>query len=75
MEALYVPLIIRGCIPEHTDFRPQLRSRDQTQAFAFFIKHFHLTADSTEIPVGQCAKTFDELKGGDSRKKISPLSV
>lgn len=30
---------------------------DQTQALAFFIKHFHLTADSATIPVGQYVKS------------------
>jgi dienelactone hydrolase len=37
---------------------------DQVQAYAFFLKHFHLTADSAEIPVGPYVQTYDELKGG-----------
>src|SRR5204863_9379574 len=36
---------------------------DQEQAFEFFIKHFQLTADRAEIPVGQYVKTFGELTG------------
>lgn len=47
---------------------------DQQQASAFFIKHFRLTADAEEIPVGQYVKTYDELKG-ESPKTISLLSV
>jgi dienelactone hydrolase len=48
---------------------------DQAQAFAFFIKHFHLTADSTEIPVGQYVKTFDELKGGIPDDNLTILGL
>jgi len=48
---------------------------DQAQAFAFFIKHFHLTADSTEIPVGQYVKTYDELKGGIPEDNLTILGL
>jgi dienelactone hydrolase len=48
---------------------------DQAQAFAFFIKHFHLTADSVEIPVGQYVKTYDELKGGIPEDNLTILGL
>ena len=48
---------------------------DQAQAFAFFIKHFHLTADSREIPVGQYVKTYDELKGGIPDDNLTILGL
>jgi hypothetical protein len=48
---------------------------DQAQAAAFFIKHFGLKADSTEIPVGQYAKTFDELKGGIPEDNLTILGL
>ena len=48
---------------------------DQDQALAFFIKHFHLTADSAEVPVGQYLKTFDELKGGIPADNLTILAL
>ena len=48
---------------------------DQAQAFAFFIKHFHLTADSREIPVGQYVKAYDELKGGIPDDNLTILGL
>ena len=48
---------------------------DQAQAFAFFIKHFHLTADSAEIPVGQYVKSYDELKGGIPEDNLTILGL
>jgi dienelactone hydrolase len=48
---------------------------DQAQAFAFFIEHFHLTADSVEIPVGQYVKTYDELKGGIPEDNLTILGL
>jgi dienelactone hydrolase len=48
---------------------------DQTQAFAFLIKHFHLSADSAEIPVGQYVKTFDELKGQLLENNLTIVSL
>ncbi len=48
---------------------------DQEQAFAFFIKHFQLTADSAEIPVGQHVKTFDELTGGIPPDNLTILGL
>ena len=48
---------------------------DRAQAFAFFIKHFHLTADSAETPVGQYVKTFDELKGGIPPDNLTILGL
>lgn len=37
---------------------------DRLQAYDFFVKHFHLTAGSSEIPVGEDVKTYNELQGG-----------
>jgi dienelactone hydrolase len=48
---------------------------DQAQAFAFFIKHFHLTAGSAETPVGQYVKTFDELKAGIPEDNLTILGL
>jgi len=48
---------------------------DQTQALAFFIKYFHLTADSAEAPVGQYVKTYDELKVGIPQDNLTILSL
>ncbi len=48
---------------------------DQNQALAFFIKHFHLTSDSAEVPVGQYLKTFDELKGGIPPDNLTILAL
>ena len=48
---------------------------DQAQATAFFIKHFGLNASSAEIPVGQYAKTFNELKGGIPDDNLTILGL
>jgi len=48
---------------------------DQAQAFGFFIKHFRLTADSKEIPVGQYVKAYDELKGGIPEDNLTILGL
>ena len=48
---------------------------DRTQAYAFFIRQFHLTADRAEIPVGQYVKTFDELKGGIPQDNLTILGL
>jgi hypothetical protein len=48
---------------------------DQTQALAFFIKHFHLTADSAEAPVGQYVKSYDELKVGIPQDNLTILGL
>jgi len=48
---------------------------DQEQAFAFFIKHFHLATDRAEIPVGQYVKTYDELKGGIPEDNLTILGL
>jgi dienelactone hydrolase len=37
---------------------------ERLQAYAFFVKHFNLTAGSAEIPVGEDVKAYNELQGG-----------
>ena len=48
---------------------------DQTQALAFFIKHFHLNADSAEVPVGQYVKAYSELAGGVPEDNLTILGL
>jgi hypothetical protein len=48
---------------------------DQLQACTFFVKHFHLTAGSGVIPVGQDVKTFDELQGGIPPENLTILGL
>ncbi|HXW14371.1 MAG TPA: hypothetical protein VEN79_07660 [Terriglobia bacterium] len=48
---------------------------DQAQAFAFFIKNFHLPADSKEVPVGEYVKSYDELKGGVPEDNLTILGL
>lgn len=48
---------------------------DRTQAYSIFIRQFHLTADSAEIPVGQYVKTFDELRGGSPPDNLTILGL
>jgi hypothetical protein len=48
---------------------------DRLQAYAFFVKHFHLTAASTEIPVGEDVKTYSELSGGIPEDNLTILGL
>lgn len=48
---------------------------DRLQAYAFFVKHFHLTAGSTEIPVGENVKTYSELSGGIPEDNLTILGL
>ena len=48
---------------------------DRTEAYDFFIKHFHLPAGDAEVPVGQYVKTFDELKGGIPPDNLTILGL
>jgi hypothetical protein len=48
---------------------------DRLQAYAFFVKHFHLTAGSDELPVGEQVKTYSELSGGIPADNLTILSL
>jgi len=48
---------------------------DRVQAYAFFVKHFHLPAGSAEIPVGENVKTYNELQGGIPADNLTILGL
>jgi dienelactone hydrolase len=48
---------------------------DRLQAYDFFVKHFHLTAGSSEIPVGEDVKTYNELQGGIPEDNLTILGL
>ncbi|MGA3326717.1 MAG: dienelactone hydrolase family protein [Terriglobia bacterium] len=48
---------------------------DRLQAYAFFVKHFHLSAGNAEVSVGEDVKTYDELQGGIPQDNLTILSL
>jgi len=48
---------------------------DRLQAYDFFVKHFHLTAGSSEIPMGEDIKTYNELQGGIPADNLTILGL
>lgn len=48
---------------------------DRRQAYAFFVKYFHLNADANEIPVGEDVKTFAQLAGGIPADNLTILGL
>jgi dienelactone hydrolase len=48
---------------------------DRAKSLEFFVRQFHLNADSAEVPVGQYIKSFDELKGGIPPDNLTILGL
>lgn len=48
---------------------------NRQQAYAFFIKHFHLHESAAEIPVGEDIKTYNALRVGVPKNNLTILGL